>query len=80
MDEHRSQPGVGVCLERGVHEGVVRSDGDQSTTVVIPASIAPSSPISVAAYTSSGRNASIAPVVPPPGGHAPMFRESDLQA
>ena len=50
VDEHRAQPGVRVRLERGLREPVVRArSSDQSTTVVIPASTAPSSPIRVAA-------------------------------
>ena len=48
-DEHGAQPGVGVRLERGVRNAVVDRIGDQSTTVVMPASAAPSRPISVAA-------------------------------
>ena len=58
VDEHGAKAGVGVGLQRGVGEAVVRPTLDQSTTVVIPASAAPSNPMKVAAYTSSGRESS----------------------
>ena len=54
VHEDRAQPGVGVRLEGGAPAAAssVRAS-NQSTTVVMPASTAPSRPIRVAAYTSS---------------------------